>query len=146
MRKVLYQVQEFMENAWPIPIRNSNLNISIRDLLYSLVIFLVFSSLHWSLAFAAFAYEPALLCFPFNVFHGLVVHTPRYWKMRAVEPKLQLLLDNFLVLKSEALRVSSLARPFSDQFHQQRIAAGQPWNVLGFTSYGTKFKGCLCGP
>jgi len=150
MKTLAYKVQNSLEQLWPLPLSNSNLNVSVRDLVYSLLILLLtrlVTRVHWILAVAALLYEPALLCFPFNVVHGLFVLTPRFWNFMAVEPKLQLLLDNFSAIKAEALAVSELALPFANQPHQRRIAEGQPWNTLGFTSYGAiNYTNCALCP
>ena len=145
-----YKIQNALEQIWPLPLQNSTLNVSVRDIAYSFFIGLLLKLLlkvHWILALGVILYEPALLCFPFNIVHGLFVHTPRFWKYMAVEPKLHLLLDNFSSLKAEALAVSERAIPFSDQPHQRRIAAGQPWNTLGFFSYGAiNYTNCALCP
>ncbi len=150
IRKVAYKIQNALEQIWPLPLPNSTLNVSVRDLVFgSLILFIIkaLRRVHWILAVSALLYEPALLCFPFNVVHGIFVHTPRFWKFMAVEPKLQLLLNNFSAIKAEALEVCERAIPFSNQPHQRRIAQGQPWNTLGFTSYGAiNYTNCALCP
>jgi aspartyl/asparaginyl beta-hydroxylase (cupin superfamily) len=135
--KFFCAVQELLEAAWPLPVRGSMLNISIRDAIYSLLLYLVLLRVHWIFIAAALLVEPALACFPYNVLHSLVVYSPRFWDYRAVDPKLALFLTELPAMRSEALKVADLAVPFSSNKHQMRIAEGQPWNVFSFVSYGT---------
>ena len=113
------------------------LNLSIRDLIYSLLIIAIAIRFHWALVIAAFFAEPALACFPYNVIHSMLIYSPRFWDFRAVDPKLGLFLHDLPSMRAEALEVAGQAVPFSSNKHQMRIAEGQPWNVLSFVSYGT---------
>ena len=135
--KFLCAIQETMESNWPLPVKGSMLNVSVRDLIYSLLIIAVTIRLHWALVIAALFVEPALACFPYNILHSLVVYSPRFWDFRAVDPKLELFLHDLPSMRSEALSVADQAIPFSSNKHQLRIAEGQPWNVFSFVSYGT---------
>lgn len=135
--KLLCSVQELAEAAWPLPLRGSNANVSIRDVVYTLLIYLVFRNVYFIVLLAALWAEPALACFPYNVLHSLLFQTPRQWDYRAVDPNLARFQEHLPAMRQEALAVSKDAVPFSSHPHQRRIAQGQPWNVLSFVSYGT---------
>jgi aspartyl/asparaginyl beta-hydroxylase (cupin superfamily) len=138
------------ETLWPIPIKLTTINISIRDLLITLLIFTLLNMLGaWGyIIFLLACYkEPALLCFPYNVMHSLLFFTPRFWTYGVVEPKLNLLLQNFSKIQQEALGVIDSAVDFSSHPHQRRIALGQPWKVFSFFSYGTiNYENCARCP
>lgn len=117
--------------------QGSNVNIAVRDVVYSALIYLVFSKVYWFVFLGALVAEPALACFPYNVLHSFLFQTPRFWDYRAVDPNLARLTQHLPAMRKEALAVCSEAVPFSSHPHQRRIALGQPWNVLSFVSYGT---------
>lgn len=135
--KLLCFLQEVAETSWPLPLQGSNANVSIRDLVYSVLIFLVFRNVYWVVLLGALWTEPALACFPYNVMHSILFQTPRFWDYRAVDPNLARFTQHLPAMRDEALAVSDKAVPFSSHPHQRRIALGQPWNVLSFVSYGT---------
>jgi aspartyl/asparaginyl beta-hydroxylase (cupin superfamily) len=150
VQKVGFIIQTQAEDVWPFPLKHCTINLSVRDLLVTLLIAVALVS--WrKIALAIFVLlcikEPALLCFPYNVIHSLVYFTPRFWNFKAVEPKLQLLVDNFKTIKEEALNVLQFTVLFSSHPHQRRIASGQPWSVLSFFSYGTiNYENCAKCP
>lgn len=146
----LYPAQAAAEAAWPWPRRDSNFNLSLRDLLLATVIAVlgivlarVFGPLGGTAAMVALAaLEPALIAFPFNVAVSAVYRTPRFWHPEAVEPKLLSLLDHFENIKAEALAVLSDPSVSIPSFasvspHQKRIAGGQPWRVFPLFVYET---------
>ena len=135
-----FRVQSYAEDLWPLPLKHTTINISIRDVLVTLLLYLCFTILGKyaiPLFIVSLIKEPALLCFPYNVIHSLFYFTPRFWDFNALEPKLNLLLQNFVVLQKEALDASLFSVPFSSHPHQRRIAEGQPWTVFSLFSYGT---------
>jgi len=140
VREVGFLVQTLAEDAWPFPLKQCTINLAIRDLLVTLI--MVYAVLAWKksalfLLLVLCIKEPALLSFPFNVMHSMVYYTPRFWNFKAVEPKLSLLINNFTSIRSEAMAVMHSTVPFSSHPHQRRIAAGQPWSVFSFFSYGS---------
>lgn len=144
--KNLGNAQSFLEKHWPLPYSGSTLNISIRDVLYTTLIVWISKYLFWMLLLVL-VYEPALVIFPYNCIHSLLVHSPRFWHYKAVEPKLDYFLSYLPTLREEALAVAPHATLFSDQLHQRRIASGQPWTVFPFLSYGTiNYKNCALCP
>jgi beta-hydroxylase len=145
VQNIGFLIQNQAEIFWPFPFKNCTINISIRDLL---VTFLMFFALclgkKTALAILIFLIwrEPALLCFPYNVLHSSVFFTPRFWDYKAVEPKLDLLLKNPKI-QNEAKHAMQFTVPFSSHPHQRRIASGQPWSVFSFFSYGTiNYENC----
>lgn len=124
---------------WPFPTAKSTLNISGRDVLISLAIVIVWIVSSWGkyAVLAACMYEPALLVFPTNVLQGLFLRTPRYWDALSLEPKLQVLLDNFQSIRKETLEVKNQVDFASVSIHQRRIAYGQPWKVFPLFVPGT---------
>jgi aspartyl/asparaginyl beta-hydroxylase (cupin superfamily) len=145
IQKLGFLIQTQAENIWPFPLKHCTINISIRDLLVTLLMCLALS-LWKKTAFGILLLlmwrEPALLCFPYNIFHSMVFYTPRFWDYRAVEPKLQLLLNN-PTIQREAMHAMKFTVPFSSHPHQRRIASGQPWSVFSFFSYGTiNYENC----
>jgi len=145
--KLLCYLQEISEANWPLPTQGSNVNISIRDVVYAALIFMLFSKLYWVVFVCAFFAEPALACFPYNVMHSILFQTPRFWDYRAVDPNLARFAPHLSAMRNEALAVCKEAVPFSSHPHQRRIALGQPWNVLSFVSYGTiNYKNCAKCP
>ena len=144
---ILGNGQTFLENQWPLPYSGSTLNLSIRDVIYTVLLAYVSKYLYWICILGLVIYEPAFLIFPYNVAHSLLVHSPRFWNYKAVEPKLAYFLDYLPQLQAEALSVAPHATLFSDQLHQRRIASGQPWTVFPFTSYGTiNYTNCALCP
>jgi beta-hydroxylase len=150
LQKLGFMIQTQAEDLWPFPVKHCTINLSIRDLLVTILI--AVAILSWrKIALAVFVLlcikEPALLCFPYNVIHSMIFYTPRFWNFKAVEPRLQLLLDNFKTIKEEALGVVKFTVPFSTHPHQRRIASGQPWSVFSFFSYGTiNYENCAKCP
>ena len=146
MFQVWFDAQEWAESSWPLPGKTSTFNLSVRDLLISLVTVLVVFMLHRKglllLALPIFALEPALAAFPCNVIQSLVLRTPRFWNPLSVEPQLQRLLDRFSELQTETRAIAdaaTLTMPFFADVskHQQRIAGQQPWRVFPLFAYGT---------
>ena len=140
-----FAIQTQAENFWPFPLKHCTINLSIRDVLVTFLM-LVALSLWKKTAFAALILlmwrEPALLCFPFNVLHSMVFFTPRFWDYQAVEPKLNLLVNN-PEIQREAIHAMKFTVPFSSHPHQRRIAHGQPWSVFSFFSYGSiNYENC----
>jgi beta-hydroxylase len=152
--QVAYDVQAWMEKSWPLPSLNSNLNLSVRDLLVSILILVVAYVLKRKgllvLAIPIFAFEPAILAFPCNVVQSLILRTPRFWDPLSVEPKLQWLLDRFPDLQRETRQiVDQTSMPFFADVskHQRRIANEQPWRVFPFFAYGTvNHENCAKAP
>jgi beta-hydroxylase len=139
-RELGFLVQTFAEDIWPFPLNKCTVNLAIRDVLITFLMLgtiLVFKGYASLILIALCIKEPALLSFPYNVLHSLVFYTPRYWNFKAVEPKLSLLLDNFSQIRKESMAVMHSTVPFASHPHQRRIAAGQPWSVYSFFSYGT---------
>jgi beta-hydroxylase len=140
-----FKVQTQAENLWPFPLKHCTINVSIRDLLVTLLMCLavgLWKKTALALLFCLMWREPALICFPYNVLHSMLFYTPRFWDYRAVEPKLQLLLQN-PAIQREAMSAMNFTVPFSSHPHQRRIASGQPWSVFSFFSYGTiNYENC----
>jgi aspartyl/asparaginyl beta-hydroxylase (cupin superfamily) len=145
----LAEAQASIEKEWPLPYAEQTFNLSIRDLMATVLICLavrvLFLSnidvwLKFGLCVAACAAEPALLVLPYNVLHALVQRSPRYWDPLVIEPKLQRLLEYFPDLQAEArgIAASDLLVDFAKvNPFQRRIATNQPWKVFPFFSYGT---------
>lgn len=152
--------QAKLEEAWPFPSKHSMFNLSVRDLLATILIFVaIYAVLHMpNLSFpskvmllaSAAAAEPAMLALPYNVLHALIHRSPRFWDPLVVEPMLQHLLDHFGDLQREAVSILhentlvdfSAVNPF-----QRRIALNQPWKVFPFFSYGkTHEENCKKAP
>jgi aspartyl/asparaginyl beta-hydroxylase (cupin superfamily) len=150
IQEIGFYLTTLAESLWPIPMKLTTINISIRDLLITILILTVLNSFGlWGyIIFLLACYkEPALLCFPYNVMHSLLFFTPRFWNYEVVEPKLKVITDNFSKIQQEALGVIDSAINFSSHPHQRRIALGQPWKVFSFFSYGTiNYENCARCP
>lgn len=146
MFQLWYDGQDWVEKSWPLPGTSSTFNLSIRDLLISLVVLIVLSVLHRKgmlfLALPLLALEPAVLAFPANVVQSLILRTPRFWDPLSLEPQLQRLLDRFPDLQRETRAIADTAATTMPFFanvskHQERIAGQQPWRVFPLFAYGT---------
>ena len=148
MQKTLWSVQKQLEDAWPFPHPKSTFNLSIRDVLVTILIVFGMTLLSklsalggnsYVLPILALVAEPAIVAFPCNVVQSLVLRTPRFWDPYIVEPKLSQLNSNFSVLRDEAINIlrTTPGTPFAEvSIHQARI--GSPgWKVFPFMSYGT---------
>ena len=140
LRELGFSLQTMAEDTWPFPLKNCTINLAIRDVLVSALMFL--AVYHWQkigilLLLALCIKEPALVSFPYNVMHSLTFFTPRFWNYKAVEPNLSFLLHKFTDIKNEAMQVMHTTVPFASHPHQRRIAKDQPWSVYSFFSYGT---------
>jgi beta-hydroxylase len=142
----LYKLQNAFERQWPFPAPQSTFNLGGRDVLITALIvaaFLVVSRQSTRLALLVLAVacylEPAILVFPFNVLHGIVVRTPRYFPPLVIEPKLQHLLTHFETIRSEALALHPTQMPLFESVNenQRNIAHNQPWRVFPLFAYGT---------
>ena len=146
VQRIGFQIQNQAEILWPFPLKNCSINISIRDVLVTFLMFLavcLWKKTALGILFFLIWKEPALLCFPYNVLHSSVFFTPRFWNYRAVEPKLNLLLLQKHEIQREAKHAMQYTVPFSSHPHQRRIASGQPWSVFSFFSYGTiNYENC----
>ena len=148
MQKSLWKVQEVLEGAWPFPAHDSTFNLSIRDVLVTVIIGVVLMILMRASSVLGNAYvlpllalwlEPAVVAFPSNVVQSLVLRTPRFWHPFVVEPRLEVLRDNFHIVQSEALAIlkATPGTPFASvSVHQARIGS-DGWKVFPFSSYGT---------
>lgn len=138
-------MQEILEKKWPLP-GSGNFNLTIRDLLISLIFFFVVSQLRM-FALIPILFEPALLAFPFNTISALLLRTPRFWIPLTVEPRLQRLLDRFQDIKKEVLSLKKPMPLFSTFAQQERIASNQPWRVFPFFSHGKiHVENCQAAP
>jgi aspartyl/asparaginyl beta-hydroxylase (cupin superfamily) len=153
--QVWYDAQEWVETHWPLPSKGSSFNLSVRDVLITLLVVFVCAALQrhgflW-LALPALALEPAILAFPMNVAQSFLLRTPRFWDALTLEPKLQWLLDSFPALQAETRAVVETPQDmpfFADvSNHQQRIAGNQPWRVFPLFAYGhTNWSNCAKMP
>lgn len=150
----LLQLQRSLEASWPLPHKDSTFNLSVRDLVITLLILLAVCVL-WQLRALPLLgpivwMEPAVLAFPFNVAQSLLLRTPRFWDPLSLEPKLTLLTERFAELKAETLQVLNSAKLplFADVSVQQRgIASKQPWRVFPFFAYGhVNMENCRKAP
>jgi len=131
----MFDFQEAIEKRWPFP-GKSNFNLTARDLFISLLFFVALYFMR-ILILIPLIYEPALLAFPFNTISSLMLRTPRFWLPLTVEPKLQLLLDDFPKIRNETLEIVKKPLPLFSTFAQQgRIATNQDWRVFPFFSHG----------
>lgn len=160
----LFSLQRRIEqDYWPFgKTRGSTVNLSFRDTFFTVLIVTVFVVLYryagpgaaWmTLAVAAWI-DPAVIAFGFNTLQGLVLRTPRFWDIAAVEPKLTLLTQetHFGRIRAEVLSILADPRASKPSFsdvspHQRNIAAGQPWTVFPFWAYETvNYSNCARAP
>jgi len=146
VQSIGFKIQTQAEILWPFPLKNCTINISIRDLLVTLLMTIalcLWKKTALAILIVLIWREPALLCFPYNVIHSSLFYTPRFWEYQAVEPKLSLLLKHTPEIQREAKLAMQFTVPFSSHPHQRRIASGQPWSVFSFFSYGTiNYENC----
>lgn len=152
LQKHLWQLQHMIETTlWPFP-GSSDVALSFRDVFFTTLIFVAFVAILktaglqiavGALLFAAYT-DPAILAFPFNVAQGLVLRTPRFWNMHAVEPRLVPLAspDMFQLIRREVMTIvkdPTVEKPFFADVspHQRNIASNQPWTVFPFWAYET---------
>jgi len=142
----MYALQKKIEDLWPLPTKSSTFNLSVRDLTFTVIFYLVFRCLgkYWYALIPLVAYEPAPLLFPMNVAYSLFLRSPRFWDPYAIEPRLHLLQKHFKEIREETLGVLNEMMPFSDvSVHQKRISQNQPWNVFPLFALGaTNMKNC----
>jgi aspartyl/asparaginyl beta-hydroxylase (cupin superfamily) len=127
-------IQAVLERWWPLP-GKSNFNMTIRDLLISVLFFFLLFQLRIA-AVIPLLFEPAVLAFPFNTISSLFLRTPRFWIPLTVEPRLQRLLDRFADIKKEVLSIKTEMPLFSNFAGQHRIATNQAWRIFPFFSNG----------